>query len=94
MMLSLVVTVCHLTMADPIPADNDPTVDPEGLRPITNMELCHEEVIMEADGSMQACIISQPALADWKGHSRFRGPQWRISRWRCIPGHYVVKDAI
>jgi hypothetical protein len=92
MILSIVVTVCHLAMQNPV--DNDGFSDPDGLRPIVSTELCHEEVIVEADLPMQACLIGQPQLADWKAHSRFAGPQWRIARHRCVPGHYVVKDAI
>ena len=92
MIISVVLTVCHLTMPSPIPEDD--FADPEGLRSISQVELCHEEVIMEAEGAMQSCVLGQPALADWKAHSRFAGPQWRVTRWRCVPGHYVVKDAI
>lgn len=86
MILSVVVTVCHIAMANPVP--DDPAVE------ISQLELCHEEVIAEADMPIQACTISQPALADWKAHTRFAGPQWRVKRWRCVPGHYVVKDQI
>lgn len=94
MILSVVVTVCHIALANPIPEDSAVGLDENGLRAIASIELCHEEVIMEADGSMHQCVLGQPELADWKAHSRFAGLSWRIQRWRCIPGHYVVKDAI
>jgi hypothetical protein len=29
---------------------------------------------------MQACILSQAALADWKARSIYRGDQWKIGR--------------
>jgi len=54
--------------------------------------LCHEELITKADMPMQACLISQAAVADWKAKSRYSGDQWNIERIRCIPGEYVLKD--
>jgi len=56
--------------------------------------VCREEIVVKDDMSMQACMISQPALADWKEHSQFRGAQWTIARVKCIPGQYVIKDRI
>ena len=56
--------------------------------------VCREEIVVKDDMSMQACMISQPALADWKEHSVFRGNQWTISRVKCVPGQYVIKDRI
>ena len=95
MIISVVVTVCHLALANPIPAEDHASgLDANGLSTIAHLELCHEEVIMEAEGTLQACILGQPELSDWKVHSRFAGMSWQIKRWRCIPGHYVVKDAI
>jgi hypothetical protein len=37
---------------------------------------------------------SQPALADWKERSIYRGEQWRISRIKCVPGDYVPKERV
>jgi hypothetical protein len=54
--------------------------------------LCHEELITKADMPMQACLISQAAVADWKNRSIYRGDNWNINRIRCIPGDYVLKD--
>ncbi len=56
--------------------------------------LCHEEIIVQDDMPMQSCLIAQPAIADWKMKSKYQGDQWHIARIRCIPGDYVVKDAI
>ena len=82
MILSLVVTFCHLAMSSPV-AEHD----------VVTEETCHEEVIAEGDLPLQACAVL-PDVVDWKAHSRFAGPQWRLARWRCVLGHYVVKDAI
>ena len=40
---------------------------------------------------MQACMLSQPALADWKAHSIYRGDQWKIGRIKRVPGDYAIK---
>jgi hypothetical protein len=42
---------------------------------------------------MQACMLSQPAIADWKRRSVFRGDQWNVARIKCVPGDYVLKGA-
>ena len=57
-------------------------------------DVCHEEIAAKDDMPMQACMISQAAIADWKEKSKFRGDQWHIARIRCIPGDYQPKDAI
>jgi hypothetical protein len=41
---------------------------------------------------MQACLISQAAVADWKNKSIYRGDNWNINRIKCVPGDYVLKD--
>lgn len=56
--------------------------------------VCHEEVVVKDDMPMQACLISQAAIADWKSHSIYRSEAWTIDRIRCIPGDYWPKDAI
>lgn len=64
------------------------------LAPIPS-PVCREEIIIKDDMSMQACMISFPAIADWKAHSIFRGDSWTVARIRCVPGgEYVLKDAI
>jgi hypothetical protein len=41
---------------------------------------------------MQACILSQPALADWKARSIYSSVSWSISRVKCVTGDYVLKQ--
>lgn len=61
---------------------------------VISQPVCREEIVVEGDMPMSSCLISQPALADWKMHSIFRGDQWTIARYKCVPGEYVIKDAI
>jgi hypothetical protein len=42
---------------------------------------------------MQACMLSQAALADWKGRTIYASEQWTIGRIKCVPGDYVIKGA-
>jgi len=63
------------------------------LAPISD-PVCHEQVIIQDDMSMQECMLSQEAIADWKEKSIYHGDQWVIARIRCIPGDYMPKDAI
>ena len=55
--------------------------------------VCREEIIARID-TMGACLIGQPAIADWKAKSIYSGEAWSIARVRCIPGEYVPRDAI
>jgi hypothetical protein len=55
--------------------------------------VCREEIVAKDDMPMQACLISQAAIADWKERSIYRGDQWTVDRIRCIPGEYQPKDA-
>lgn len=65
------------------------------LNPVTATDVlaCHEEVLHEAD-SIQECVMSQTAIADWKMKSRFAGPDYVVARIRCIPGHYLKRDEL
>lgn len=54
--------------------------------------VCREEIVVKADMPMQACIVSQPAIAEWKSRSIFAGDQWTVARIKCVPGDYVPKD--
>lgn len=57
--------------------------------------VCREEVVIKDDMSMNACLISQAAIAGWKENSMiYHGDQWTVARIRCIPGDYSPKDAI
>jgi hypothetical protein len=55
--------------------------------------VCREEIIVKGDMPMHVCEFSQPALAEWKAQSIYRGNEWTISRIKCIPGDYVIKEA-
>jgi hypothetical protein len=56
--------------------------------------VCREEIVVKQDMPMQACFLSQPAIVQWKEASIYSGDQWTVARIRCIPGDYVLKDAI
>lgn len=56
--------------------------------------VCREELAYQADMPMQACMLAQPAIADWKSKSIFAGDQWHIGKIRCIPGNYVPRNQI
>jgi hypothetical protein len=56
--------------------------------------ICREVLVTKDDMTMQACMLSQPALAEWKERSMYRGDQWRISSIKCVPGDYVPKERI
>ena len=42
---------------------------------------------------MQVCMLSQPALADWKANSIYKSDSWRIERTKCVPGDYCPRSA-
>jgi hypothetical protein len=54
--------------------------------------VCREEIVIKDEMPMQACMLSQPALAEWKAASIYRADSWWISRIKCVPGDYVIKD--
>lgn len=56
--------------------------------------VCHEEIVVKDEMPMHACELSQAAIAQWKSQSIYRGDIWHIARIRCIPGDYVLRDAI
>lgn len=56
--------------------------------------VCREELIVKDEMPMQACLVSQAAIADWKSRSIYRGEQWTVARIKCVPGDYVIRDAI
>ena len=57
-------------------------------------EVCHEEIVYQGDLSMGACMIASRELADWKSKTIYADESWRIARWKCVPGDYVIKDRI
>ena len=56
--------------------------------------VCREEIVVKDDMPMQACFLSQPALAEWKEHSMFRSEQWTIGGIKCVPGDYAPKNRV
>jgi hypothetical protein len=56
--------------------------------------VCHEEIVVQDDMPMQACLLAwPPAIADWKSKSKYAGDQWTVAKIRCIPGNYELRDA-
>jgi hypothetical protein len=50
--------------------------------------------VKETDESpSDACMPAQMMIAQWKGHSKFAGPQWIVGGYRCDP-HYMPKESI
>ena len=56
--------------------------------------VCREEIVTKQEMPMQACFLSQPALAQWKASTIYRDDTWHIARIKCVPGDYVLKNAI
>jgi hypothetical protein len=83
MQMTVVAVMCHSLGA----------FVPEAVGTLT-APVCREEIIVKTDMPMQACMLSRPALADWKERSIYRGDQWRISRVKCVQGDYVAKEHI
>jgi hypothetical protein len=83
MQITVVAVMCH-TIGAVAPQSVGTLPDP----------VCREVIVIQNDMSMQACMLSQPALADWKERSIYRGEQWRVSRIKCVPGDYVPKQRI
>jgi hypothetical protein len=83
MQITVVAVMCH-TIGAVAPQSVGTLPDP----------VCREVIVIQNDMPMQACMLSQPALADWKERSIYRGEQWRVSRIKCVPGDYVPKQHI
>jgi hypothetical protein len=62
-----------------------------GLAGIT-APVCREEIVIKDDMPMHACMLSQASLAQWQASSIYNSDAWWISRIKCVPGDYVVKD--
>ncbi len=83
MQITVVAVMCH-TIGAVAPQSVGTLPDP----------VCREVIVIQNDMPMQDCMLSQPALADWKERSIYRGEQWRVSRIKCVPGDYVPKQRI
>jgi len=83
MQITVVAVMCHsLGAATPQSVGNLP--DP----------VCREVIVIKNDMPMQSCMLSQPALADWKERSIYRGDQWWIIRIKCVPGDYLPTERV
>jgi hypothetical protein len=56
--------------------------------------VCREVIVVCQDMPMQSCLLSQPALAEWKASSIYKSDSWRIERIKCVPGDYVPKERV
>jgi hypothetical protein len=83
MQITVVVVMCH-TIAAFVPKSVGTAPDP----------VCREVTVIKDDMPMQSYISSQPALAEWKDRSIYRGGSWWISRIKCVPGEYVPKERV
>ena len=57
---------------------------------------CVEEIVtdsnMTPDMSMMACAVgAQAPLAKWMGEHPIYHTNWRLDRYKCVPGHYEIK---
>lgn len=100
MIITVALTLCHLvsTQAPGFQGEGDNRdanrEEQPGIWRSGEVTVCHEEIMFRGEGEMQACLTSQPAVADWKLKSEYSDDGWTIARIRCIPGDYKPKDAI
>jgi hypothetical protein len=84
MQITLVAVMCHVLGA----------VVAEGVGTIPEA-VCREVIVVKQDMPMQACMLSQAALAEWKANSIYRRDDWRVARIKCIPGgNYLPKERV
>ena len=84
MQITVVAVMCHVLGA----------VIAEGVDTLPEA-VCREAIVIKQDMPMQACMLSQPALAGWKASSIYSSDSWRIARIKCIPGgDYVPKERV
>jgi hypothetical protein len=83
MQITVVAVICHSLGA----------ILPESVGTVAE-PVCREVIVVKQDMAMQACLLSQAALAAWKEQSIFRGAQWTIAQIKCVPGDYVPKDRV
>lgn len=62
MQMTVVAVMCH-TLGAFVPESVGTAPDP----------ICREVIVIKDDMPMQACILSQPALAEWKDRSIYHG---------------------
>jgi hypothetical protein len=83
MQITVVAVMCHTLGA----------ITPQSVGTLSD-SVCRGVIVIKDDMQMQFCTLSQPAIADWKEQSIYRGDQWWISRIKCVPGDYLPKERI
>jgi hypothetical protein len=85
MFVTLIAIVCHLAAAGP---GN------------TDVNLCQEVVIATSEEApsltMNLCMAGagQMGVAEWKtGHPVYSSDRYTIESYKCMPGHYMLRDA-
>jgi hypothetical protein len=83
MQITVVAVMCQ-TLGAVVPQSVSTPTDP----------VCREVIVIKDEMSLQACMLSQPALAEWKARSIYSSDSWRISRIKCVPGAYAPKERV
>jgi hypothetical protein len=57
---------------------------------------CIEEIVTDSnltpDITLQQCMVgAQAPLAKWMSEHPIYHANWRIERYKCVPGHYEIK---
>jgi hypothetical protein len=85
MQITVVAVICHSLVA----------VVPQSVGTLRDDPVCREVIVVKQEMPMQMCMLSQPALAEWKEHSIYRSDSWHIARIKCVPGSdYVPKERV
>lgn len=55
---------------------------------------CHEEIAIKHRTRVEACMLAQMGLAQWKGNGQYAGDEFYLGGWRCAPDNEAtLKDA-
>jgi hypothetical protein len=55
--------------------------------------VCHDVVVTEADMAIGlGCLVAEANLDAWKSRSIYAGDNWSVTRLRCAPGGYVIRE--
>ena len=57
---------------------------------------CIEEIVTDSNmtpeiSMMQCAVGAQAPLAKWMGEHPIYHANWRLERFKCVPGHYEIK---
>jgi hypothetical protein len=64
----------------------------------TNVALCKEVIVTDSDQtanlSLTDCaLFGQISVAKWKTeHPVYNSDKYIVARYKCVPGHYVLRD--